>query len=64
MRILVLLSICLGLAVRSFGQADVTLSFAAPTVMPSDRAGDSYAIYSQLLDGIPIDMGMWTTMAP
>ncbi len=43
------------LAFASFAQQPATSP--KPIPMPSDRAADSYAIYSQLLQGIALDLG-------
>ena len=49
------LLIFVGLAAPLQGQDGDARRYAQPTPMPADRAEDSYAIYSQLLEGGPIE---------
>ncbi|MGA7245938.1 MAG: hypothetical protein WBX19_22330 [Terracidiphilus sp.] len=55
MRTFALLLTCLTIAARLAGQLSETPRLAQPMPMPSDRAEDSYAIYSQLLKRGPIE---------
>jgi hypothetical protein len=55
MRTFTLLLTCLGLTAQLTGQPGATPRFAQPMPMPGGKGQDSYAIYSQLLKGGPLE---------